>query len=383
MSHHAIPSQPAAPAETKGRLEPRGGAPRGVRGPADKPTVPEMAAVRPVVPHVEPPQRHLGAAPIAPSLAPESAHGRGPLVSELQEDDDVPTNVCGLAERIAQYVSQGRDRASLVRLDGPAAGQAIVLGEGPLRVGRGREADLRLVDDGVSRLHAIVHSEGGGYVIVDAGSRNGTLVRGERVQRRVLVDGDVVQFGPRTTFRFSIMDAQQEELMRQLFESSVRDVLTGAYNRQYMSERIATEIAYAVRHRTNLSVILFDLDHFKRVNDTHGHPAGDAVLKYVAAVVSSRLRAEDVFARYGGEEFVVLLRGIDLAGAARAAERLRGAVAGGATTCDGTLIPITLSAGCASLGCAPVCSGDALLAVADRRLYGAKHAGRNRVVASD
>ena len=171
--------------------------------------------------------------------------------------------------------------------------------------------------------------------------------------------------------------------MRQLFESSVRDVLTGAYNRQYMSERIATEIAYAVRHRTNLSVILFDLDHFKRVNDTHGHPAGDAVLKYVAAVVSSRLRAEDVFARYGGEEFVVLLRGIDLAGAARAAERLRGAVAGGATTCDGTLIPITLSAGCASLGCAPVCSGDALLAVADRRLYGAKHAGRNRVVASD
>ena len=106
----------------------------------------------------------------------------------------------------------------------------------------------------------------------------------------------------------------------------MRDALTRAHNRRYLVERLGSEIAYARRHVTHLALIMFDLDHFKRVNDTHGHLAGDEVLREVAALVSRLIRAEDVFARFGGEEFVVLVRGIEHDNATRFAERMRSAV---------------------------------------------------------
>jgi diguanylate cyclase (GGDEF)-like protein len=292
------------------------------------------------------------------------------LVSiDLTVDEDVVTSVTSVSERLGS-AAKVPDRAALIRLDGPSAGQAIVLTELTTRVGRGREADLRVEDDGgVSRLHAEIHRQGTTYVLVDLGSRNGSSVQGDRVMRRTLRDGDVVVFGARASFRFSLLDCEQEALFKQLYESSIRDVLTGAYNRQHFNERLAAEIAYAVRHQGDVSLVLFDIDHFKKVNDSHGHPAGDAVLKHVSAVISARLRAEDVFARYGGEEFVVILRGVDLGGAARAAERLRGAVAGTSPRFEQTLIPVTISVGCAALSCCTERGADELVAIADRRMY--------------
>ncbi len=141
------------------------------------------------------------------------------------------------------------------------------------------------------------------------------------------------------------------------------------------------EVAFARRHSTSVSLVIFDLDHFKKVNDTYGHPAGDAVLVTVAERVQKALRTEDVFARYGGEEFVVILRGIDLEGAHKVGERLRAIVDASPIPADSLSIPVTLSAGCAALTCCPEPSTVALIAIADRRLYAAKRAGRNRVVA--
>jgi diguanylate cyclase (GGDEF)-like protein len=127
---------------------------------------------------------------------------------------------------------------------------------------------------------------------------------------------------------------------------------------------------------------MFDLDHFKKINDTHGHPAGDAVLVSLAEKVAAGLRTEDVFARYGGEEFAVILRGIDRASAGRVAERLRDRVAHNPVLFEGTKIPITMSVGAAALTDCPDPSAEALVATADRRLYTAKRGGRNRVVAT-
>lgn len=307
--------------------------------------------------------------------APGVADGTEPL-----DEGDRPTPLTPLDARVVETPSPRQ--ASFVRLDGPSAGVLTPLRAG-MRLGRARAVDVHVDDDEVSRVHAEVRFEGGAWVLVDLGSRNGTRVDGVPCSRRVLADGDVVQLGRDAAFRFSLMDSRHEALLSRLYHSSVRDALTGAYNRAHFDERLHGEIAYAVRHQTELSLVLFDLDHFKRINDGHGHAAGDAVLRYVAAVVSSRIREEDVFARQGGEEFAVLLRGIGLAGAARAAERLRGAVAGGATTFEGRLVPVTLSAGCASLACCPSSEAGRLFAIADRRLYAAKDAGRNRVVASD
>jgi diguanylate cyclase (GGDEF)-like protein len=233
----------------------------------------------------------------------------------------------------------------------------------------------------LSRVHARVFYEDGRYVAEDLGSSNGTYLNGERIDKVSLEDGVVLQLGPRVCFRFSLTDEQQENVLRHLYEASVRDSLTGTYNRHFFRERLGMEIAYAGRHNAQASVLMFDVDHFKNVNDTYGHPAGDAVLKNVAAATLRLLRTEDVLARYGGEEFIVLLRGVSLRGAERAGERVRAVVEELRTRVEGAVIPVTVSVGCASIACADRLDAETLVTVADRRLYAAKRGGRNRVVA--
>jgi diguanylate cyclase (GGDEF)-like protein len=159
------------------------------------------------------------------------------------------------------------------------------------------------------------------------------------------------------------------------------DGLTGVYNRKHLEERITTELSYAERHGTPLSIVIIDVDHFKKVNDTYGHLAGDAVLKAVSALLKSTVRPEDIVARYGGEEFVIVARGTDAPAAVVLANRLREAVAAETIDFEGKAINVTSSAGVASLACCePPRDRAALLGTADRRLYAAKQGGRNRVV---
>lgn len=293
------------------------------------------------------------------------------------------TAVINAADLDRSLVAGSRRAHVLVRLDGPEVGRIRTLKLSEYRVGRLPDSGLHILDDGISRRHARLAYDGSSYVLEDLGSANGTFVRGERVQRTVLQDGDVIQFGPRATFRYSITDGHEEQMLRHLYEASVRDALTGAYNREYLAERLRGEIAYALRHGTETSLLLLDLDHFKGINDQYGHQAGDAVLVELTRRLTRSLRTEDVFARYGGEEFAISLRGIDLDGARYAAERLRAAVSSGPVPFQDLRIDCTISVGCASLRCCVEPKPEALIATADRRLYAAKGAGRNRVVAAD
>ena len=273
-------------------------------------------------------------------------------------------------------------RAVVTVVSGPSTGRVFsVAGEAVL--GRGKESHVRIDDAGASRAHARIFDAGGRYVLEDLGSTNGTFVDGRRVDRADLQSGDRIHIGPHVVLSFAILDAQAEKITQQLYESSVRDPLTRAYNRRYLVERLASEVAYARRHRTPLGLILVDLDHFKRVNDTHGHLAGDEVLREVAALVQRMIRAEDVFARFGGEEFVLLVRGIEHDNVGRFAERLRAAVEGLRIAAGASAIRPTISAGFASLGELPAAERepalhDRLLRLADERLYAAKTGGRNR-----
>jgi diguanylate cyclase (GGDEF)-like protein len=301
------------------------------------------------------------------------------------EDNDAITDVTEMSRHTdvgaPPSLPAERDRSLLVRMDGVSAGQVESVGRTELSIGRHPSNALTIQDGGISRQHARILSVDNKHVIEDLGSRNGTYVQGSRITRAELNDGDWIQLGPRASFRYSVTDAKQEVLMRQLYESSTRDALTGAHNRQHFEERLRTEVAYAVRHSTNVSLVLFDLDYFKRVNDNYGHLAGDAVLRSVAATVGARLRAEDVFARYGGEEFAVVLRGIDATGAQRVAERLRSSIADTVVNYKGLSLQITISAGSAALSECSRPTGIELVGLADRRLYVAKDGGRNRVVA--
>jgi diguanylate cyclase (GGDEF)-like protein len=268
------------------------------------------------------------------------------------------------------------DRGTLTMVTGAEAGSVYRLGRSAL-VGRSIDCQVRVDEVGVSRRHALITQESDTeYMLQDLGSRNGTSVRGKPVTRARLNDGERIGFGP-VFFRFTLADETEEAALRQRYESSILDGLTGAMNRRHFDDRLIGELAFAKRHEAHVSLLLLDIDHFKRVNDRYGHQAGDAVLRQLAAAVRSALRLEDVFARYGGEEFAIIARGIDLAHAFSFGERVRGLVATTPFRHDQITIPVTLSIGVASLSDCRDASVDQLVSLADSRLYLAKAAGRN------
>jgi len=268
-------------------------------------------------------------------------------------------------------------------MDGDAAGEVLSLPHSPTLIGRSSSAQVHVVDTTASRMHARIIYEAGAYYVEDLGSQNGMEVAGRRVTRAELHDGDLVQIGQRSLFRFQLMDRGQEDVLKRLYDSSMRDPLTGAENRRSLDSRLASEIAFARRHKRPLSVILLDLDFFKQINDRHGHHAGDEVLRTVAATIRNQLRTEDVFARYGGEEFAVVLRDTALTEAALVAERLRQRIARTIISVDGGDIGVTVRGGCSSLSCCVGTTPEELVGVADRRLYRAKRVGRDRIVGGE
>jgi diguanylate cyclase (GGDEF)-like protein len=276
-----------------------------------------------------------------------------------------------------------RDRAYLIVLAGSNVGEMFKIASGgEVCLGRGQSADIQLIDDGISRRHAVIRFVDGEMVVEDQGSRNGTYANGSRVTRHVLHDGDKIQVGSTTILKFTYHDHLDESFQRQMYESALRDGLTKAFNKKYFMDRIDSEFRFAKRHRVPLSIVIFDIDHFKKINDTAGHIAGDQVLTALSRKVMEVIRAEDVFARYGGEEFAVICRAIEMGGAVTFAERLRDAVARTEFKHGNVLMPVTISCGVAGLPNIDVSEPLALIAAADAALYEAKRGGRNRVAAA-
>lgn len=274
----------------------------------------------------------------------------------------------------------------LLVLAGPQVGELHRLTPDLVTViGRG-DADLRVRDDGVSRRHCSIQPRGRGALLVDLGSANGTFVDGERVGEKLLSNGDRFQIGTSTTFKFSIADELEAAVQRKLVDAALREPLTGLYSRRHFQERFAAEVAVAHRHGRPLSLLLVDVDHFKRVNDRYGHLAGDEVLKTVARALSQGIRIEDILARFGGEEFVVLAREADATAAMALAERLRQLVEVAQTLWESgdevpIGIPVTVSVGVAQLG--PDQNERDLFQSADGATYEAKKQGRNRVLLAE
>jgi two-component system, cell cycle response regulator len=267
-------------------------------------------------------------------------------------------------------------------IKGPRAGEVLTVDRGDAVLGRGDDADLRIEDPSLSRMHVRFERDGDTLTITDLDSRNGTLVDGVRISgTHRLRSGDQIALG-NLLIRFAVQDAAELQISRDLYEAAVRDRLTGLYNRGYFDDRIAAECAFVKRHQSTMAVLLIDLDHFKLVNDTHGHAVGDAVLRAVATKIRESLRAEDLAARYGGEEFVVLARGTDAGGAIVLGQRLRTRIGQAEVSlADGAKLSVTTSIGVAVMRKDLVYRNAAeLVAAADEALYEAKHNGRDQVV---
>jgi diguanylate cyclase (GGDEF)-like protein len=246
-------------------------------------------------------------------------------------------------------------------------------------IGRGDDCYIRLTDTSVSRRHACIEPGSDGDYVHDQGSTNGTFLNDRRVSGVCrLKDGDYLRIG-NCIYRYLTGGNVEAEYHEEIYRLTILDGLTQVHNRRYLDEFLDREVARARRHFRPLSVVLFDIDRFKALNDTRGHLCGDAVLRDLAGLVRTTVRQEDLLARYGGEEFALVLVETNHDEAATAAERVRELVAGHTFTFEDVTLQVTISVGVATI------SGEAgpgeLLRAADERLYQAKRAGRNRVAA--
>ena len=250
-----------------------------------------------------------------------------------------------------------------------------------LSIGRDEGNDLVLPDASVSRLHARLMRTPAGYVLEDLDSTNGTFVEQQRVTRRLLAGDETIRVGS-FLFKFLRANCIEAHYHATVYAAMTRDGLTGAFNKSYLIDALEQELARSYRCARPLSLLIMDIDHFKKINDTWGHLVGDEVLKEFAKRLNETRRQDDLLCRYGGEEFVMILSDTKSADAIPLAERCRHAVAQEPfRTSDGE-VPVTVSIGVAELDLdADRITSQNFLEIADTRLYRAKHAGRNQVCA--
>ncbi len=248
-----------------------------------------------------------------------------------------------------------------------------------LILGRAKGADIVIADaSSISRRHASLTYRIESVILEDLGSTNGTFVNDIRIEEPTLLrSGDRFQIGS-VHFKF-LQERDVENAYHQaIHEMVVKDGLTQISNKRKYEEEAVREVARAKRYGRPLSLLLFDIDTFKTINDTHGHLCGDFVLKEIVCVVSDFFRKEQTFARVGGDEFAVLTPEARTDGAKILAERLRARIANHEFAYAGTPLRLTCSFGIAEYD--PDMKGpQELYEAADRALYQAKHAGRNAV----
>jgi two-component system, cell cycle response regulator len=297
------------------------------------------------------------------------------------DDADSETTQVDVADIKLAKERARRQRPVLTVIEGVQPGKPFLLSSHAMHLGRHPQRKIRLLGHGISRKHARIEKESSGNLVLsDTGSSNGTFVNGVRIRRHVLRDGDTVQIGPSTLLRFSYEDRAETAIRVQQYEQSVRDDLTGVFNRRYFIDALNHELAYSSRHSFPFGLILMDVDHFKSVNDRAGHQAGDEVLKQLSRLIGETVREEDVFARYGGEEFGVVLRGQDGLRTHQSAERIRLRVESARLSYGEHAFTITTSQGVAAFDPKAPEDIDTLIRRADENLYAAKRQGRNRSI---
>jgi len=293
--------------------------------------------------------------------------------------EDEKTMVHSISDLLGKSRAQ---HAYLIVLSAKTAaliGRMFKLDKPEIIMGRSAEAGLQIEDDGISRKHAKVQvGSDGKFQVVDLGSTNGTYLNGAKVNVALLADGDKIQIGTNTVVKFSLQDQLEEQYQKSIYESATRDGLTRIFNKKYFMDTLRKEFAYCLRHQMPLSLVMFDVDHFKVINDTYGHEIGDRALRLFARVLRDAIRPSDFVARQGGEEFLVVLPDCSLPDARLVAERVRTELTRALAQAE--VPPFTVT-----IGLTRSEAGDAfseVVARADAAMLKAKSLGRDRVLAA-
>lgn len=271
---------------------------------------------------------------------------------------------------------------AIVVLVGPQGyvGKQWLLTRTDMTIGRSVETEVYVSDGSLSRSHARFEVAGNDIFIIDLGSTNKTVVNGAilpPMTKRKLFNNDQIKTG-NIIFKFLEKGNLESISNQQVFEKAQKDALTGAYSKGALLEKGPEAVTRSQVLSEPLSVITFDLDHFKNINDTFGHPGGDYVLKEIGHLMQAKLvRSNDYFARYGGEEFVIILQATTLKTAQEVAERIRQTVETHLFVYENKKVKVTISIGVSSI--VPNDTWDKMYNRADQALYRSKQTGRNRV----
>jgi diguanylate cyclase (GGDEF)-like protein len=271
-----------------------------------------------------------------------------------------------------------RSTACFVQYSGANLGKRYVLDQFEMIIGRSPNVQIVVNEQSVSRNHAQCICNEGSVSITDLGSSNGTYINDEKIDEpRLLKDGDIIRLG-NIVFKFFAQGNVENVFHDNIYRMATIDALTQAFNKKYLLEALDSEFKFSRTYSRPLSIIYFDLDHFKNVNDTYGHNVGDFILKETCEVVKSQTRKDDILCRFGGEEFVILLPTTEAPTAYELAERIRKAIETHEFVVDSLKLQQTISAGVAQLT-ANMNTPTQLLEEADQKLYQSKTNGRNQV----
>ncbi len=299
-------------------------------------------------------------------IKPES--GYSPRIHHDEE-----TRVSSVSRIIDKGISS---ESCLVTIYGRDLGKQYPLGEAETVIGRGAENLIMIDMDNVSRRHARVLNRKDGYYLEDLDSTNGTYVNDLEVKFERLRNADLIKIGG-AILKFLHGGNIEALFHEEIYQMTIMDGLTQVHNKRYFMEFLDREMARCARYERPLSLLLFDLDHFKLVNDQHGHLAGDFILKRLAEIVSKHIRKEEAFARFGGEEFAIIMPETTGERASIFAEKIRRMVESTSFVYEDREIAVSVSIGVCEMG--PYREPKAFLQAADEYLYRAKSGGRNRV----
>jgi len=283
------------------------------------------------------------------------------------------TKVTAMVNRI-----QAPGESCLVEIYGPDLGKKYPLAGDELTIGRDSKNEIVVDLDNVSRKHARVAAREGKCFVSDLGSTNGTYLNDQEILHETpLRNGDLIKVGG-SIFKFLYGGNVEQLYYEEIYRMAIIDGLTQVYNKRYLLEFLEREMARCHRYARALSLIMFDIDHFKNINDSNGHLAGDYVLRELAGLVRAKVRKEECVGRYGGEEFTIVMPEAGPEKARRFADKLLRMVADHDFVFENNKITVTISIGVADM------TGETTEPVqfiksADTNLYKAKRDGRNRV----
>ncbi len=264
----------------------------------------------------------------------------------------------------------------LVVLHGPLLGKTFTIEQPVLTIGRSSQCDIQIEDDNVSRKHAEINFRDGLVWLTDLQSTNGSYVNSKRVSEIPLNDGDLVLIG-RVLFKFIHSSLVENRFFGQMYSLATTDFLTGIANRQQIINLLEQEFNRARRYDRPLSVLIYDIDRFKEINDTYGHLAGDQMLIESSRIVKDHLRLEDHYGRLGGDEFLVICPETPVEHALALGKRIQVVLSKTDFLVKDKIVFFTISVGAAALSL-KVASPDEFSLLADQALYRAKNAGRNQ-----